>query len=303
VVDTQALTVFLSVADTLNFSRSAESLHLSVSAVSRTVRRLEDELDRVLLERDNRSVRLTGAGREFREYARRAITEWQQLRRRLGRDEELAGEVSLFCSVTASYSVLAPILEAFRQSHPAVEIMMHTGDQADGIDRVLEGQDDLAVSARPVQLPRRLEFLPLLESPMHFCAPRADCAVAEMVRAGDPASPEFDWGAVPFIVPERGVTKDLLDGWFRERGIRPQIYAQVAGHEAIVAMVSLGLGVGIAPRLVIESSGLASRVSRIDPAEELPPLTVGLCGLRRRLDSPLVRSLWDVAGQTYGGLV
>ena len=62
--------VFLSVADTLNFSRSSELLHMSVSAVSRTVQRLEDELGQPLLERDNRSVRLTGAGREFREYAR-----------------------------------------------------------------------------------------------------------------------------------------------------------------------------------------------------------------------------------------
>jgi LysR family positive regulator for ilvC len=116
---------------------------------------------------------------------------------------------------------------------------------------------------------------------------------------GDPTSPEFDWGAVPFIVPERGVTKDILDAWFRERGIRPRIYAQVAGHEAIVAMVSLGLGVGIAPELVIEASGLSDGVSRIAPANGLPPLTVGLCSLKRRLANPLVRSLWDVAGQTY----
>ncbi len=113
-MDTRSLSVFLSVADTLNFSRSGELLHMSVSAVSRTVQRLEEELGQPLLERDNRSVRLTPAGREFREYARRSVAEWQQLRRKLGTDEELAGEVSLYCSVTASYSVLAPILEAFR---------------------------------------------------------------------------------------------------------------------------------------------------------------------------------------------
>ena len=140
-MDTRALTVFLSVSDTLNFSRSSELLHLSVSAVSRTIQRLEDELGQPLLERDNRSVRLTGAGREFREYARNAIAEWQRVRRKLGSDAELAGEVSLYCSVTATYSVLAPILEAFRATHPSVEIKMHTGDQADGVARILEGLD------------------------------------------------------------------------------------------------------------------------------------------------------------------
>jgi LysR family positive regulator for ilvC len=296
-MDTRALSVFLTVADTLSFSRSGELLHMSVSAVSRTVRRLEDELGHPLLERDNRSVRLTRAGREFRQYARNAVADWQQLRRKLGTDSELAGEVSLYCSVTATYGVLAPILEAFRQAHPSVEIMMHTGDQADGISRILEGQDDVAVSGRPAQLPRRLEFLPLLQSPLHFCIPAADCAVRDSVTA----SPDIDWDAVPLIVPERGITREFLDNWFRERGIRPRIYAQVAGHEAIVAMVGLGLGVGIAPQLVVEASGLASRVSTLFVPEGLPPLTVGLCSLGQRLGNPLVKSLWDVAQQTYPG--
>lgn len=298
-MEIRTLSVFLSVADTLNFSRSSEMLHMSVSAVSRTIQRLESELGQPLLERDNRSVRLTGAGRDFRDYARNAVAQWQQLRRRLGSEGELAGEVSLYCSVTATYSVLAPILEAFRATHPAVEIKMHTGDQADGIGRILDGRDDVAVSGRPSQLPQRLEFLPLLESPLRFCAPAADCAVRDLVQDRDRGDGDIDWDGIPMIVPERGITKEMLDVWLRERGIRPRIYAQVAGHEAIVAMVSLGLGVGIAPQLVIDASGMASRVSLIHVPGGLPPLTVGLCSQKQRLASPLVKSLWDVAGQTY----
>ena len=302
-MEIRALSVFLSVADTLNFSRSSELLHMSVSAVSRTVQRLEEELGQPLLERDNRRVRLTSAGREFREYARHSVAQWQQLRRKLGSQEELAGEVSLYCSVTATYRVLAPILEAFRVTHPAVEIKMHTGDQADGIGRILDGQGDVAVSAKPSQMPRRMEFLPLLESPLQFCVPAADCAVRDMVLAADTGSRGIDWGGIPFIVPERGITKEMLDAWFREQGIRPRIYAQVAGHEAIVAMVGLGLGVGVAPQLVIEASGMASRVNQISVPVGLPPLTVGLCSLAQRLASPLVKSFWDVAGQTYSDSV
>lgn len=302
-MDTRLLAVFLSVADTLSFSRSSEQLHMSVSAVSRTIRRLEEELGQALLVRDNRRVRLTGAGREFREYARRSIAEWQQVRRQLGADKELAGEVSLYCSVTATYSVLAPILEAFRLSHPAVEIMMHTGDQADGISRVLSGQDDIAVSGRPLRLPQRLDFLPLLESPLCLWMPAADCAVRQLALSAvvDPSG--FDWSSLPFIVPERGITKDILDNWLRDSGIRPRVYAQVAGHEAIVAMVGLGLGVGIAPELVVHAGGMTDSVRPMSVAGSLPPLAIGLCSLRRRLHNPLVKSLWDVAGQTYRAAV
>lgn len=302
-METRSLQVFLSVADTLNFSRSSEALHMSVSAVSRTIQRLEEELGQPLLERDKRSVRLTSEGRTFREYARQAVSEWQQVKRQLGRERELAGEVSLFCSVTASYRVLSPILEAFRVTHPAVEIMLHTGDQADGISRVLEGQDDIAVSGRPDQLPDRLEFLPLRDSPMRFCMPAADCLVRQQILQGDPAAADFDWSEIPFIIPERGVTHDMLEDWFRSMGIRPRIYAQVAGHEAIVAMVALGLGIGIAPELVVTASGMTERVDFIDVASPLPPLMIGLSSLRQRLTSPLVKSLWDVAEQTYHAAV
>lgn len=298
-MDTRAMRVFLSVADTLNYSRSGELLHMSLSAVSRTVQRLEEELGQRLLERDNRSMRLTRAGGEFHRYAQRSIEELEQLQRRLGSEAQLAGEISLFCSVTASYRVLAPVLEAYREAYPTVDIMLHTGDQADGIARVAAGLDDISVSGRPAELPRRVDFLPLEDSPLRFCAPAGDCAVRDLIVSEDTASGGFDWSRVPFIVPERGVSKDLLDDWFREQSVRPRIYAQVAGHEAIVAMVGLGLGVGVAPQLVVEASGMAEKIDYIAVSNELPPLTIGLCSLKQRLESPLVRSLWDVAGKTY----
>jgi LysR family positive regulator for ilvC len=298
-MDTRALTVFLSVAESLNFSRSAEQLHMSVSAVSRTVSRLEDDIGQPLMERDRRGIRLTPAGRDFQAYARRALAEWQQLRRRLGSEgAELAGEVSLYCSVTASHTLLAPILAAFRTAYPAVDIMMHTGDPADGIDRVLDNRDDLAVTIRPLQLPERIDFLSLVDSPLVFCMPAADCQVRATVQAGL-ATGDLDWADIPLIVPERGTTQELLYDWLRARGVRPRIYAQVAGHEAIVAMVSLGLGVGIAPQLVIDASGVKEGVESLRIDSGLPALTIGLTGLRQRLASPLVRALWEVAGQTY----
>jgi LysR family positive regulator for ilvC len=297
-MDTRALSVFLSVAETLNFSRTGEFLHMSVSAVSRAISRLESEVGQALFERDRRKVELTAAGLEFRDYARRVLVDWQQLQRKLGSAGELAGEVSLYCSVTATHTLLARILAAFRASHPAVEIMMHTGDQADGISRVLEGRDDLAVSICPRQLPHRVEFLPLLDSPLRFCMPAAACHVRDRVLQ-ELAAPVINWQSLPLIVPERGTTKELMDDWLRERGIRPRIYAQVAGHEAIVAMVSLGLGIGIAPQLVIDSSGTGAGVESLELDDELPTLSIGLASLRQRLSSPLVRSLWDVSGQTY----
>ena len=165
--------------------------------------------------------------------------------------------------------------------------------------RDIHGACDVAVIGRPSQLARRLDFLPLLESPLQFCMPAADCSVRETVCNATQSAGDIDWSGIPFIVPERGTTKEMLDNWMQARDIRPRIYAQVAGHEAIVAMVSLGLGVGIAPQLVIEASGMAERVDTVAVEDGLPPLVIGLCSLGQRLQSPLVKSLWEVAQQTY----
>jgi LysR family positive regulator for ilvC len=111
-----------------------------------------------------------------------------------------------------------------------------------------------------------------------------------------------DWDRVPFIVPERGVTKVLIERWFATQGIRrPRLYAQVAGHEAIVAMVALGLGVGFAPEIVMQSGGLAGGVEALPLKEPLPELLIGLVALASRLDNPPVRALREVAARTYPG--
>ena len=274
---------------------------MSVSAVSRCVQRLEESVSQTLLERDRRSMRLTAAGVTLKAYAEQAVGDWERVRRQLADDRELVGQVSVFCSVTASFSVLSPVLERFRATHPGVDIMLHTGDQADGVSRVLEGRDDIAVTGRPDSLARRLSFLALTDSPMCLCIPAADCATRramnlEAVNGAGPA-----WSEVPFIVPERGVTREMIDAWFVSIGVsRPQLYAQVAGHEAIVAMVALGLGIGFAPEMVVRTSGFEHGVELLPLDRPLPGLRIGLCAQKGRLKSPLVHSLWQVAARTYG---
>jgi len=245
-------------------------------------------------------MRLTAAGVILKSYAEQAVGDWDRMRRQLANDRDLAGEVSLFCSVTASFSVLSPVLESFRAAHPGVHIMLHTGDQADGVGRVLEGRDDIAVTVRPDKPAARLDFLTLTESAMCLCIPAADCATRHALRLdGNPMDVSV-WADVPFIVPERGVTRDMIDAWFFGLGVaRPRLYAQVAGHEAIVAMVALGLGVGFAPEVVVRNSGFHQNVELLPIDQPLPDLRIGLCALRHRLNSPLVRSLWRVAARTY----
>ncbi len=103
-----------------------------------------------LLIRDNRSVLLTSEGKKFLSYADQQISQFESLKQSLNSSqEELSGSLNIYCSVTASYSYLPPLLEKFRQAHPNIDINLDTGDAADGIDQIKNQRVDLAIAARP----------------------------------------------------------------------------------------------------------------------------------------------------------
>ena len=297
------LQTFIHLSQSLHFGRTGDAMHLSASAVSRSVMRLEEQVGVSLFERDNRRVQLTAAGREFLRYAEQAVVNWQSIIQRLHvHSEALQGELGLFCSVTASYSVLSNILEVFRQRYPAIELKLHTGDQADAIERIAEGGEDLGITAKPKQLSSRLLYQELTRSPLRLLVPNIPCAVNEQIAAvGEVLSPGV-LANLPFILPERGVARTLIEHWFRQQQIKPSVYAQVSGHEAIVSTVALGLGIGVVPELVLATSFLRERVRVISVGPALPSMEVGVVVLQQRLSNPLVKAFWDCAKSSYSSL-
>lgn len=282
-MDVRILKQFTNLADSLHFGRASETSHVSPSALSRSIQRLEDELGIRLFERNNRSVSLTHAGSLFLEYARDSLADWDAIRNTLMEESgELHGEISMYCSVTASYSFLFEILTRFRRDHPRIEIKLHTGDPEDAIARVLCGDEDITIGARPNKLQAGLAFKPIAVSPLVFIA----------AKDQDPAAPG-DWASTPMILPERGLARRRLDEWFRVLGVQANIYAQVAGNEAIVSMVSLGFGVGVVPQIVLDNSPLSATVQVLKVRPGLEPYDVGLFTLEKKLSSPLINAFWS----------
>lgn len=287
----RALKHFLSLAESLHFGRASEECHISVSALSRNIRQLEDEVGAVLFYRDNRTVTLTQEGLRFVEYARETMTQWNLIRHELTEDSgHLRGEISIYCSVTASYSFLFELLNQFRQVHPGIEIKLHTGDPDKAISRVLDSSEELTIAARPLVINKGLAFKPITISPLVFIAPQEPHS---NVPASVPKSIQ-EWAKIPMILSEAGVSRTRVDEWFRESDIEPNIYAQVAGNEAIVSMVSLGFGIGVVPKIVLDNSPLVDRVKVLDVLPKLEPYNIGLFTLKKNLKNPMVEAFWDL---------
>ena len=284
------LQVFLSVVEAQHLGRAGQHLHMSSSTLSRRLSRMEKDVGAQLLIRDSGPLTLTPAGELFRQHAEQTLESFQALRSAVNSEvSDMEGSLTLYCSVTASYSFLADLLARFRERYPRVDLRIHTGDAAESIPRADSGDADVVIAARPEQLPSDLTFRTMASSPLLFIAPKSIGTVPQLAR------PDINWSEVPMVLSESGLARSRVNQWFSARGIRPHIYAQVTGHEAIVSMVALGVGVGVVPELVLQNSPLAGRVRVLAVRPELEPFAIGLCAQTQRLNEPLLQALWHTA--------
>jgi LysR family positive regulator for ilvC len=289
-MDIRELEIFLTVAELLHFGRASQACNLSPSALTRTIQRLEDQVEQPLFLRDNRTVALSAAGERFRTYARLSIEEWRSFRASTRNEQAVAGTLSIYASITAVYSLLPALLESYRESFPDVQLELRTGAAEQAVAQVQKGEIDLAVAALPDRQSSSIEFLPIVTIPLVFIAPRQPGAAAVPTKGG-----RLDLSRAPLVLPQTGLSRRRLDLWLKERRITPNITSEVSGNEAIIAMVRLGCGIGIVPELVLERSPFRDEVIILEKAPRLEPYVVGLCSGRRNLQRPPVRAFWQLA--------
>src|SRR5262245_51341426 len=119
---------FVELARGLDFGRAARACHVSPSALSRSMQRLEAQLGEPLFEREHHKVTLTPSGDLFRRHALAVLEEWHrfQAERATGHGE-LTGTVHIYCTVTAAQSLVPDLLGRVRRAHPGIRLELATG--------------------------------------------------------------------------------------------------------------------------------------------------------------------------------
>ncbi|MFG0353440.1 LysR family transcriptional regulator [Pseudomonas sp. zbq_5] len=148
VFDTVLLRSLLAVADTGGFTRAAQRLHLTQSAISAHIRRLEREAGQKLLERTTRSVSLTPAGARLAGYARTILALHDDARASLGAGRRVSGTVYVGLS---EEMVKAPIIDCMRRfsvAHPDAEVSLTVGLTGELLSLVHSGGLDIVLGSR-----------------------------------------------------------------------------------------------------------------------------------------------------------
>ena len=234
---------FVSVAELESFTRAGDQLHLSQSAVSQLIRRLEEELREPLFVRNGRRVRLTRTGLELLPSAHEIMKLRTALAEKVApRPEDISGGLRVGTSSAATAFLWARTYQAFALRYPKIELDVRATPQTQNtVEDLLSGELDIGVLPFPISSPRLVgkvlghhEAL-LLAAPSHPLAKKRNVTLADLAEAR-------------FILYEQRMNfRALADTYFRELGINPKIVLQSNDTNLIRAMTEVGFGIAFLP--------------------------------------------------------
>lgn len=279
-METRFLQTFLSVVETGSMAEAARRLNITPSAVTQRMRALEVDVGQPLLQRSGQYMQPTPVGAAVIEQARQMVLLAEDLKMASRPDEE-TGHLRIGVIQTALTGLLPDILVRLRQKRPGIDLYLVPGTSGDLYTDLTAGSVDLAILVKPhFALPKAYEWQPLRREPFLLIT-------ATGRKLGDA---QHVLRKEPFIRYDRNHWGGrAVDQYLRQRRIRPKEQYELDSLEAIVVMVSKGLGVSIIPDWP-EPWPAGVEVDR-HVLEDAPDREVGLLWSRASRRLLLVRAL------------
>jgi LysR family transcriptional regulator, low CO2-responsive transcriptional regulator len=236
------LSAFLTVVRRGSVTAAAEDLFVTQPSVSAAVAALEREVGAKLLERDGRGLRPTEAGAAFAPYAAHVLGLLEQ-GSRAAREAGAGGRATLRISAVTSAGdhVVPPLIRAFRDAHPELDLVLHIGNRAEVFAGLLDHRADVAITGRVPDDERlageafAVNEIVLVTAPDDPLAKRRWVAVEELAGS-------------PWLLREPGSgSRAMADEWLSQRGLVPPTLT-LGSNTAVREAARAGLGIGLVSR-------------------------------------------------------
>ncbi|MDB5527323.1 MAG: LysR family transcriptional regulator protein [Devosia sp.] len=258
-MELRQLQYFVAAAKAEHFTRAARHLNIVQSALSSSVRALEDELGAQLFVRTTRKVRLTAAGRTLLEKAELVLEAARDAREAVTAiTQAKAGKLRVgTVQGLPAFLNLPTLLARFHQRHPQIEVRLIQGGAAHLLEKVRSGILDLAVLPMFEPTPDIVTTMIACEDLVVVCAqthPLTSRAAMSLKELSPYAFVDFepDWG-----------TRKLIDEAFFDAGIERRVAFEVSDLGTLLDLVERGLGIALVPESVVASRGMILRTHRL----------------------------------------
>ena len=246
-MDLSQMEVFLTVAREHKFSRAAEKLYRTQSAVSQTIRKLEQEIGEPLFDRSSREGVLTDAGKVLEEYAEKLLNLRDDAQGALAELRELQkGRLAIAANeFTALY--LLPVLTEFRRRHPMIRITVQRALGSHIPDDILKHNVEFGVLSYNPQEPLIQSTVVYLDELVLVVPPGHSLASASEIGIGQLATESF----VAHIVASP--YRDKVIEAFRQHKTPLHMDVELPTLQAIKRFVAMGNGVALVPEISVEN--------------------------------------------------
>lgn len=279
--------VFYCVGKHKNITRAAAELCTSQPAVTRIIRKLEDELGCTLYVRTKTGVEFTNEGQLLFDYA--SVACQQLIRGEEALSQSLSvdhGVIRISATVTALNCYLFGILDVFRAQYPKVRFIIHTGSSDKTIDRLKSGESDLAFVTTPFTHNSTLRVLKVRSfQDILIAGPKFSHLTDKEVGLKD-------LEIYPFICLAKGTQmRQFVEDIFSRKGasVKPDIEAD--SIDLVVPMVAHNWGIAIVPNVIAQPSIDRGKVFELKMAEQFPPRNVCMLSNPSRPQNRTTREL------------
>lgn len=258
------LTAFLAVIRGGSVTAAADELVVTQPSVSSAIAALGRELGCELFERAGRGIRLSEAGDAFAPFAADVIGLLEHGRQAAREAAALvARRLQIAAVTTAAESFVPPLMRAFSEQHPEVELTLAVGNREEVLDRLRAHTADVAVSGKP-PADERLSAEPLSANEIVCITAPDDPALAERSLAADKLS-----GRVWLLREPGSGTRTLNEEFLSGQGLAPRTLT-LGSNGAIKQAARAGLGVSLLSRAAVESELASGRLGEIRLADGPP---------------------------------
>jgi len=246
-MDIPNLYAFVAVADTGSFSEASEHLFITQPAVSKRVSGLETELDVQLFDRIGRKVTLTEAGNALLTRARSILQQVEDSKRAI---QNLSGHIAGKLSIGTSHHIglhrLPPILRAFTQAYPDVELDLHFMDSEEACQAIEHGDLELGIVTLPLNPEKILHTYEIWPDPLDIVV-NHDHPLVKLKNISPKQLADYT-----AILPTRGTyTRQIFEHTMRKHKLELNVGLSTNYLETIKMMVSVGLGWSVLPRSML----------------------------------------------------
>ncbi len=241
-MDLKRIRYFLAVARSLNFSQAARELDISQPALSKAIKRLEDDFGQTLIRREGRLTHLTQFGRHMlmvlQEVDSAAVFAEEEASR-LATTGETKIAIAIMCTIAPGR--ITKFFSEFHAKHPEIQLVLHDVTAPRIQECLLDGTVDLAIVSRPVEAVERLRIHELFQEEMVLSFPKEHRLAGRGTIAFDRIS-EF-----PFLDRLHCEFRDSLMSVIAERKLAMNVVGQSEREDWIQKMVRDGMGVSVLP--------------------------------------------------------